>query len=208
MKKYLKIAALAFSLTLLIASCSLIKEVSNTLTNMSRLKFKLAFVNDFSLGGIKLEGKNQLNDFSISDGLKITQMFTSKRMPARFILNVEAQNPNDGTGGSPKTSATLTSFDWKLYIDGKETVAGNIANPISVPGTGQSTYIPLAIELDLYKFFKDKGYDDLVKLALAIGGVNGSSARLSLDAKPTVNTSYGPITYPGRLTIVDKEWKQ
>ena len=208
MNKLVKILIAITVIVFATVSCNVIKDVSDTLSNVSRLKFKLADVNNFALAGVKLDGKDQINDFSITDGLKLTQAFASKRMPAKFILNVEAKNPNDGTGGSKKTSATLTSFDWKLYIDDKETIAGNIEKAVTIPGTGQSTFIPLSIELDLYKFFKEKGYDDLIRLAMAIGGEKGSAARLTLDARPTVTTSLGPITYPGRIKIVDKEWKQ
>jgi hypothetical protein len=206
MKRFYAIVLAVIFFAAFTYSCNVVKEVSNTLTNISRLQFKLAHVNDFRLAGINVESKKSVNDFSMMDGVKLTKAFATKNMPATFILNVEAKNPNDGSGGTPKTSATMTGFDWKLYIDGKETIAGNIANPVSVPGTGQATYIPLSIEIDLYDFFANKGYDDILNLAMAIGGANGSTSRLTLDAKPTVRTSFGPMTYPGRIKIVDKEW--
>jgi hypothetical protein len=42
---------------------------------------------------------------------------------------------------------------------------------------------------------------------LNIGGIGGSPTRLKLDAQPTVTTPLGPISYPGRLTIIDKEFR-
>ena len=63
------------------------------------------------------------------------------------------------------------------------------------------------MSLDLVKFFKDAGYENIINLALALGGVSGSSARVTLKATPTVDTFLGPITYPGELTIVDKEFR-
>jgi LEA14-like dessication related protein len=195
-----------FGALLFISACSSISKITQTLTNLQRLQFKLENVNDFALAGVKLSNKKSINDFSITDGLKLTQAFTSKSLPTRFVLNVAAKNPNDGTGGSKQAGATLTSFDWQLYIDDVPTIKGNIASPIEVPGTGQTTIIPLVIEIDLYKFFKDKGYDGLLNLALALGGVEGSAARLKLDAKPTVQTDFGPLTYPGRITIVDTKF--
>ncbi len=193
-------------LALLFTACSSISKITQTLTNLQRLEFKLENVNDFAVAGIKLNDKKSADDFSITDGLKLTQAFMSKSFPARFILNVAAKNPNDGTGGSKQTGATITSFDWQLYIDDVPTIKGNIANPITVPGTGQTTIIPIVVELDLYKFFKDKGYDGILNLALALGGVEGSAARLKLDAKPTVQTDFGPLEYPGRITIVDTKF--
>jgi hypothetical protein len=47
----------------------------------------------------------------------------------------------------------------------------------------------------------------LYELALAVGGANQDGSRLSLDAQPRVSTPYGTITYPGRLTIVNAEFR-
>jgi hypothetical protein len=57
------------------------------------------------------------------------------------------------------------------------------------------------------KFFKDQGYESVINLALALGGVSGSSARVTLKATPTVDTFLGPITYPGEISIIDREFR-
>lgn len=192
--------------TLFLSGCKTLNNLKDTFSNLQRLEFKLDNVNQFRLAGVNLSNISSLNDISLVDGIKLTQAFANKRLPAQFVLNVDAKNPNDGKGGSKQSSATLTSFDWKLYIDDKETIAGDINNDFTVPGTGQSETIPLAMNIDLYEFFGNKGYEDMIRLALAIGGQNGSAARLKLDARPTVNTSLGNINYPSRITIVDKDW--
>ncbi len=203
--KSVKIFSLILFITFLISGCSAIKQVTQTLVNLQRLKFKLENVNGFRLAGISLNDKKSISDFSLSDGLNLTKAFTSKSLPAQFVLNVAAVNPNDGTGGSKQTTATLTSFEWQLYIDDVPTVSGNIDKAIEIPGTGQQSIIPLSISLDLVKFFENKGYEGIVNLALAIGGVNSSPSRLKLDAKPTVSTPFGAISSP-RITVIDKQF--
>ena len=183
--------------------CSVVQQI----LSLQRLQFKLDGVTGFALSGINISNKSKLTDFSISDGLKLTQIYGSRSIPVEFILNVATKNPNDGSGGIQRTTATLTSFDWTLYIDDKATISGNIDRQIEIPGTGQTSVIPLRMSLDLYKFFGDKGYDGIINLVLAIGGVNGSAARLKLDARPTVNTPLGPINYPGRITVIDREFR-
>ncbi|MBI5325461.1 MAG: hypothetical protein HZB41_09365 [Ignavibacteriae bacterium] len=202
-------SALALIAIIIIQSCGTIRQISQTLADLQRLKFKLENVNGFKVAGIDVNNKKSVNDFSMMDGLKLTQAFATKKFPAEFVLNVAAQNPNDGkAAGSKQANATITDFDWNLYIDDVKTIHGNIANDVSVPGSGQSTIIPLAMGLDLYEFFGRQGYDKVINLALNVGGVGGSPTRLKLDAKPTVSTPLGPISYPGRLTIVDKEFRQ
>lgn len=182
-------------------------EIARSLTNLQRLKFRLEGIGDFSLAGIGINEKYQLRDFSITDGIQLLASFRSKRLPARFLLNVEARNPNDGSGGSTRTISTLTRFDWRLLIDDQPTISGGIDKALEIPGSGKSTIIPLRLEMDLYEFFGNHGYDDLLDLALALGGKRGDISRVSLDARPSVSTPLGDITWPEPITIVSKEFR-
>jgi hypothetical protein len=148
-----------------------------------------------------------LSDFSLTDGLSLTRSFATKSFPSDFVLNVSARNPNDGKGGTPQTTATLSRLDWRLLIDDAQTVSGDIDKTFEIPGTGQSTNIPLNVSLDLYQFFGNQGYDKVVNLALDLGDLNKNPARLKLDIHPTISTPLGNIEYPGRITVVDKEYK-
>lgn len=201
------VLAVAVSLAVFINSCNVVKDISNTLTNISRLQFKLDNVTNFRLAGIDISNKRSISDISITDGLKLTNAFATKSFPADFVLNVGALNPNDGTKGTRQSEATITSLDYRLLLDDVTTITGDISSPVSVPGTGQSINIPMKMSLDLYQFFGNKGYESIANLAMAIGGLGGSPARVKLDIKPTVKTSLGPISYPGRLTVIDKEWR-
>jgi len=199
--------ALLLAAALSFQGCATLQDLAGAFMNLQRLKFKLGGVRDFSVLGISLGAKRSLTDFSAMDALTLLQGFRSKRLPAEFVLDVLAVNPNDGTGGSRKTVSTLTGLESRLLIDGTPTVTGNIERPIEIPGTGQETSIPIRLGIDLFEFFGNKGYEDILGLALAIGGGKGSASRLSLDAQPRVTTPFGEITYPGRITIIDKEFK-
>ena len=192
---------------LLFQGCETFSEIARTLTNLKRLQFRLEAIDDFSLAGVRITQKSQLRDFTVSDGIKLLAAFRSKNLPARFLLNVGAVNPNDGSGGSTRTVSTLTRFDWRLLIDDRPTISGGIERPLEIPGTGQSTVIPLRMELDLYDFFGEHGYNDLLNLALALGGKRGDIARVSLDARPSVSTPIGDIAWPEPITIVSKEFR-
>ena len=183
-------------------SCS----VFQTISNIGRLKFKLGNVGNFSLSGIAVSNKSKLSDFNALDLLKLSSSFAQGNFPVSFILNVEALNPNDGTGGYPSTNATLKSFAWRLLLDNRETISGNIAQPVTVPGTGQAAIIPLQINMDLLSFFKDRGYESLINLALNLGGNSGSASQITLYAKPVISTMLGDLSYPSELKIVDFEF--
>lgn len=200
-------AAAILASVMLLQSCAALGDMASVLANLQRLKFKIGDVRDFRLLGIDISGRSSLSDLGAADMLRVAQSYSSKTLPVSFVMDVLAVNPNDGTGGTPKTASTLTGLECRLLIDGNPTVSGNIDSPVEIPGTGQESVIPLRLSLDLFDFFAGKRYEDLVGLALAIGGKNGSPARLSLDAQPTVSTPLGPITYPGRVTIISTEFR-
>ena len=192
---------------LLFALSNLSCSVYQTIVNISRLKFKLGNVNNFTLAGINLTNKKSINDFSPLEVLKLTASFTRGTMPAAFILNVNAVNPNDGTGGYPKTDVAIVAFPWRLMINDKETVHGDIGAPFPIPGTGEAAVIPIQISIDLYKFFKDKDYQDILSLALKLGGFGGgNSVDLALYVKPTVSCSLGNITFPQEVKVINYEY--
>lgn len=205
-KTRLGMAALAVTAVTL-AGCATLGEIAGVMINLQRLKFRVSGVDGFSLAGIGIARKQKVEDFSVLDAFKLMKAFNDRRLPASFTLDVEARNPNDGSGGSTRTVSTLTSFEWRLLIDNKPTVSGNIEKPVEIPGTGQAATIPLSISLDLVEFFKEKGYDDLLNLALALGGAKSDISRISLDAQPRVSTPLGEITYPGRITVVSREFR-
>jgi len=192
---------------LLLQGCAVLDEIAGTFANLKRLKFRLSGISDFTLAGVEIGHISRFENFNISDGMQLLAAFRNRSLPARFLLNVEARNPNDGTGGTPRTVSTLTRFDWRLLVDDQPTISGGIDSPLKIPGTGKISTIPLRLELDLYEFFGQGGYEDLLKLALALGGRDGDISRVALDAQPGVSTPFGEITYPNRITIVSKEFR-
>lgn len=199
--KYIKIF-LIFFITLGGLECS----VYETFMNIARLKFKLGQTNNFLLCGVQISNKSKLSDFKAMDLLNISSSFAQGSLPVSFTLNIEANNPNDGKGGYPKTNASIKSFPWRLLIDNKETISGNISSPVSIPGTGETEIFPLQINMDLVPFFKEKSYESLVNLVLNIGGYGRSSSKITLYAKPSVSTSLGTINYPEELKITSLEF--
>lgn len=200
--------ACLLSLVFMLFGCAQVKQISEALTNLQRLQFRLGRVHDFRLAGVDLSTKASVSDFSpVGDGLKLLDAFRSKTLPSEFILELEVRNPNDGTQGSSSVPATLAGLEFRLLIDDQPTVSGQLDREVEIPATGKITIVPIRISLDLYEFFGNRGYDQVINLALALGGKNGSSSRLKLDAKPSVRTKFGLLTYPGRITIVDREFR-
>jgi hypothetical protein len=198
------VLSLIVSLSILSLSCQTLQEITQAMSNISRLKFKLAGVREFKLAGVSLSGKSSLR---ISDSPALLSAVTQKKLPATFTLDIAAINPNDGTAGTTKTSATLAGLAWTLLIDDTPTITGDLDAPLAIPGTGEQVRIPVRMNLDLIQFLENKGVDHLVNLALALGGSSGSPTRLTLKARPTVQTSFGTFRYPEEINVISKEFR-
>lgn len=194
-----------FSIILfIVTSCG----VYNSIMNLSKLKFKLGNVENFRVGSISIDNKSQLKDFGAMDVLKLTSQVVSGEFPVAFTVNVLAQNPNKKTNstGSSLSEISLDSFPWTLYINGKQTISGNISSPVKVPAVEDATIIPLELKLDMLDFFKGEGLNNLIDLALSLGGKEGSSAKLKIVAEPVLGTPLGKLNYPSPITIIDKSF--
>ena len=208
--KYNRYAMLtsAFLISVLIISSVYLSGcsgVSDTIKNAERLKFKLGSVEGFDLAGVKIKNMNSIKDLNIMDGAKLLSGFTSGNMKSKFTVNLIAKNP-DTQGGSKESSSLIKSLDWRLLIDNKEVLDGEVNN-ITVPGVGKSVTIPIPVTVDLMKIVGDAGYESIINLALALGGKSGSSSRLTLKIKPTIDTFLGGISMPGEIDVIDKEFR-
>lgn len=186
----------------ILSSCS----IHQTISNISRLKYKIYSATDYKVVGITIADKKSLKDFNSIELLKITAGLVRGNLPLTFLLNVEAKNPNDGNGGFARTDLNIASFPWRFYLNEKEIVQGNIDQPIFVPGKGGSVIIPIKIEFDIAKSFKEKSMDDILLLLLQVGGAHGSTSNIKLIAKPILGTPFGKLEYPDEITIVDKSF--
>lgn len=181
----------------LVVSCG----VYETMSNFARLQFKVDSYNNFRVADVALEDKSNIDDFSAIDYVKLTGAFVKGEMPFSFVINVEAQNPNDGSGGFPATDISIQQFPFRVLLDDKQILTGNIQDEFLVPGIGENKIIPILVEVDLLKFFKDKSFDELADFILAVGGKDGSRSRISLYAKPVLGTPVGSLEYPDEIKI-------
>jgi hypothetical protein len=192
---------------LVVLSFSGCAGLQNAITNAQRLQFKLGGISGFTLAGVGLSNYTSLTNINPLDLLTLTNSFTKGQLPVNFSLDLIAKNPNDGTGGTTESSAIIKQIDWRLLVDDQETINGVVGNSITIPGVGQTATIPIQMSFDLMQFFKNGQLNNLVNLAMALGGKNSSASRLTLKIKPTVSTFLGPISYPGEINVIDKEFR-
>lgn len=189
-------------LSLILSGCG----VYNSLMNISKLKFKLGSIDNFKVGSISINNKSKLSDFGAVEIMKLTSNVVSGKFPVTFRVNIVAKNPNKSEEKSNLSSVSLVEFPWTLYIDNTRTISGNISQPVEVPAEVDKTIIPLDMKLDLMDYFKNVGLNNLINLALTLGGTKGSSSKIKVVAEPVISTPLGRMKYPQPLTIIDKQF--
>jgi len=197
-----KVFLISVLMVLFLSDCS----VLNTIQNITRLKYRIQSTENYRVNGVLVDNKKSIKDFTPVELLKLSSGIAKGSLPATFIINVEAVNPNDGKGGYPRTDINIIKFPWRLFLNDKEIVDGDISSPVSVPGKGESIIIPIQVQIDIIKLIKEKSFEDIIALLQKLGGIHGTTSNIKLLVKPSLGTSIGNIEYPDEITIADKSF--
>lgn len=179
---------------LLVPGCRTLQQVAN----LRQVDFAIDDVEDATLAGIDLDRIRSGGEVRAQDVLRLTTAVASGSAPLDFTLVLGADNPAENG-----VDARLVKMDWTLFLDDRETISGTFDQNILI-AAGERTAVPIPIRLDLVEFF-DRGARDLVELALAATGRGGEPKDIRLQARPTLDTPLGPISYPRPITIVSRE---
>jgi len=173
-------------ITLLLSACATLQQTHD----LSKVKFSLDRVSAIHIAGIDLMDITSLNELNMFQIGRATLAVSRESLPLNLTLHLKTENPLVN-----QTSATLTSMDWTLILDGRETINGTLAEDVTLPA-GEMQDIPLQLSLNMFEFFNEKSAMDLLDLALAFAGEGGGIPKgIALKVRPTINTPFGPITY-------------
>lgn len=160
----------------------------NQLRALHRVDFSIDGVSRVHLSGIDVENVRGFSDLGFRDAASLAASYSAGELPLTFDVGIRAANPADNG------DARLVRMEWTLFLEGRETVSGLLAEEYLFP-TGEATTFPLAVDLDLIDFF-DGNAQDLFELALSLSGNGGGSKTIGLEILPVVSTALGPIAYP------------
>lgn len=175
--------------------CQTLREIAA----LRLVDFAIDSVTDARLAGVQIERLRSYEDLSATDILRLSRALATQEFPLEFRLNIAAENPADN-----QVQARLVRMGWTLLLEDRETISGTLNESYVIP-SGQTTTIPLTIQLDLVDFF-DRNLQDLVNLALAAAGQGGEATNVKLQARPTIDTPLGEMDYPGEITIVSRDF--
>ncbi|WP_238395781.1 hypothetical protein [Pontibacter pudoricolor] len=178
-------------LPLFIVGCSTKSDVDA----FKEAKYDLAGIDAVNLNGISLLNKSDISDFSFSEASRLFSAVSNNNLAATSTLGLQVTLPE----GSKDRTMTVNQLKWQLLVDGKQAVSGLVDKPVELKD-GLNTITVSS----LVKLAEDQGRVDLnqvLQLASLLNQDGGSKPAVSLQIKPTIQTSIGPFELPAYITV-------
>lgn len=183
-------APLALAALVALPGCAAMQE----LAALRLVSFAFANVSDVKFVGIPIGPNANYADLGLADVARVTAAVVTRQAPLEMVAHVSATNPAEN-----RVAARMVGMGWKLFVEDRQALAGDIANPVSI-ASGQTVDVPLAVRVDLVQLGAS-GARDLFDLAVAIAGQGTIRKDLRLELVPRVETPVGPLSYPSPVVI-------
>lgn len=192
MKKILLICLTALA----ISGCGINKQAQQ-IKALENCTYRITSADQITIAGADV--KKLINDQDINMGSLpgLALSLLRKDVPLRARLNLEVKNPTNN-------AAAINQFEYKILINRQELANGFVNQEVNV-GAGQSTVVPVDMEVNIYPFVSNSKVmgeiSDFIK-----SGKNGDEKKgiLTLKIKPSIKVGNTLVKYPGFITI-DKE---
>ncbi|MEM0963214.1 MAG: hypothetical protein AAGK21_11840 [Bacteroidota bacterium] len=179
----------ALGVLLLIPGCTTLQQ----LAALQQVEFDLDRLSNGLVAGVDIS-RLQDGRLGAADLARLGAAATRGEVPLEFTLHVGAENPSENA-----VAAQLVSLDWTLFLDDTETISG-VYNDDRLIQPGARADLPITMRLDLVDFF-GRNVQDLAALAGNLAGVDSRRQTIRLEAQPSINTQFGPLRYPGVISI-------
>ncbi|MCC6348687.1 MAG: hypothetical protein IT347_03730 [Candidatus Eisenbacteria bacterium] len=183
-------APLALAALVALPGCTAVQE----LAALRLVSFGLSNVSDVKLVGIPIGPGADYSKLGLADVARLAAALVARQAPLELVAHVSATNPPEN-----KVSARLVGLGWKLFVEDRQAIAGNLDTPVEIP-SGRTVDVPVAVRFDLAQLGSG-GARDLFDLAVAIAGQGAITKDLRLELVPTIETRLGPLTYPSPIVI-------
>lgn len=169
-----------------------------SLAQLPQLELHIDGTSDATLAGVALANVRAVEDLRPGDLLSVAAAVRRRQLPLRFDLHLGADNPS-----ANNYDLHLERLEWTLLLEDRETVSGVFEQNVAL-AAGGTTDIPIAVEVDLVRFF-DGGARDLARVALRAAGAGGP-LNVALRARPTLRTPLGPVRFPSEITVARRSF--
>ncbi|AKD03887.1 hypothetical protein POKO110462_03135 [Pontibacter korlensis] len=185
-----------YALLLMLLVLSFACKTKNDVDAFKEAKYDLQSIDRMELNGIDLLKKKRPQDFSFNDAAVLYSAFADNALNAVSTIGLKVDLPE----GSENRTMTVTKLKWQLLVNDEHTLNGLVSEPVELrDGVNNIT-----ISSPLSFATESGGQPDLNKLLRLATLLNKDSAdrpKVTLQIKPTIQTSVGPFELPTFINI-------
>ncbi len=173
-------------------------NTKNDVEAFKEAEYSLAGVDSLVLNGINLLNKKGPQDFSFSDATRLFSAFSKNNLNATSTIGLNVQLPE----GSEERTMTVTQLKWQLLVGEEQTLSGIVSEPVELRNGLNTITVksPLQFAADAAG---NTDLNKLLQLATMLNQKDPDAPKLSLQIKPTIKTSIGPVELPTYIKVKD-----
>ncbi|MCX2741107.1 hypothetical protein [Pontibacter anaerobius] len=185
-----------YTLLLMLLVFNFACKTKNDVEAFKEAEYSLESINQMELNGIDLLKKKRPQDFSFNDAATLYSAFSDNALSAVSTIGLKVELPE----GSQDRTMTVTQLKWQLLVDDQHTLNGLVSEPVELKN-GLNT-ITIASPLT---FASENGsqpdLQKLLRLATLLNKDSANRPKVTLQIKPTIQTSVGPFELPSFIKI-------
>lgn len=175
------------------SSCTVLEQM-NEIQQLSKCEFEIENVENITIAGVSMEGKQTFSDFNFGEAAQLTMALAGKEIPAEFTVNLQATNPND-------RRAAMNRLECKALIDGNEVTQGVVEKRVEIAPNGGESNIPVDVYLDVKKVLSGASGKALMNMVANINGQGDQPSEVSMKLSPSIKVGKHMLQYPGYITV-------
>ncbi|MCC9135002.1 hypothetical protein ACFSKU_19085 [Pontibacter silvestris] len=191
MTRRLQNYVIVFMLLMFSVACS----TKNDIEAFKEADYSLESLDEVRVNGINLLEIKNSKDFSFGEAAALISAFSDNKLNATSTLGLNVSLDES----SKDRTMTVTQLKWQLLLDDQQTLSGLVSEPVELHDGLNTITVKTPVT-----FSEESGgasLNNLLRLATMLNKEEGQRPKVTLQIKPTIATSVGPLEIPRFINI-------
>jgi len=186
-----------YALVLMLLVFGFACKTKNDVEAFKEAKYDLESIDRMEVNGIDLLKKKRPQDFSFNDAATLYTAFSQNALNAVSTIGLKVELPE----GSESRTMTVTQLKWQLLVDDQHTLDGLVSEPVELKDGLNVITISSPLTFATGEGSSQPDLNKLLRLATLLNKDSADRPKVTLQIKPTIQTSVGPFELPAYIKI-------
>lgn len=186
-----------YTLLLMLLVLGFACKTKNDVEAFKEAEYSLESIKQIELNGIDLLKKKRPQDFSFNDAATLYTAFSDNALNAVSTIGLKVDLPE----GSQSRTMTVTQLKWQLLVDDQHTLTGLVSEPVELKNGLNTITIASPLTFASGEGSSQPDLNKLLRLATLLNKDSADRPKVTLQIKPTIQTSVGPFELPAFIKI-------